>query len=121
MAGLKPGRPPGAPDALLGYPRKQSPPFTLGRRKVASLNRFEGIPARPVFHEAELSRMVSELTRDIERFDLLVNSQRQQLQELASDGEKVKRQWRKIRAQVDTITTKVQAILDEIAVPVADN
>jgi hypothetical protein len=121
MAGLKPGRPLGAPDALLGYPRKQSPPFTLGRRKVASLNRFEGIPARPVFHEAELSRMVSELTRDVERFDLLVNNQRRLLQAPTSNGAKAQRQWRQIHARAGIITTKVHAILDEIALPVANN
>jgi|SRR5450759_563865 len=123
MAGLKPERPLGRPDAWPGYLRKQSPPFTLRRRKVAdSLNRIEPIRARPpLFLDAELSRMVSELTRDVEQFDSLVHGQRQLLQQRTSDGAKAERQWREIRARVGIITTKVHAILDEIALPVADN
>jgi hypothetical protein len=87
-----------------------------------SLNRIEPIRARPpLFLDAELSRMVSELTRDVEQFDSLVHGQRQLLQQRTSDGAKAERQWREIRARVGIITTKVHAILDEIALPVADN
>jgi hypothetical protein len=65
--------------------------------------------------------MVSELTRDVERFDSLLHSQRQLLQQQTCDGEKAERQWRKIRVEVGRITTKVHAVLDEIALPVADS
>jgi hypothetical protein len=123
MAGIKPERPRGTPDARLDQPRKQSPSATLGRPKMAnSLNRFEPIRARPpMFLDAELTRIVSELTRDVEQFDSLVHSQRQLLQQRTSDGAKAERQWREIRARVGIITTKVHAILDEIALPVANN
>jgi hypothetical protein len=89
---------------------------------VAHLHdRYERIPARPLFLNAELSRMVSELTRDVEQFDSLLHSQRQLLQQPTSDGEKAERQWRQIRARVGTLTTKVHAVLDEIALPNADS
>jgi hypothetical protein len=94
----------------------------LGLRKVAySLNRLESIPARPWLIDAELSRMMSELTRDVEKFDSLIESRRRLLQMPARDGEEAERQWRMIRARVGRITTKVHAILDEIALPVADS
>jgi hypothetical protein len=104
-------------------PRKQSSLFALGRQKVADLGRqkmadfrnpYERMAARPVLLDAELIRMVSELTRDVEQFDSLLQSQRQLLQR-TSDGEKAERQWRKIRAQVGRIKTKVHAVLDEIS------
>ena len=84
-------------------------------------NRYERIPAGPLFLDAELSRMVSELARDVEQFDSLLHRQRELLQQQTSDGEKAERRWRKIRAQAVRITTKVQAVLDEIALPVADS
>jgi hypothetical protein len=93
----------------------------LGRQKVADFrNWYERIPAGPSFLDAELSRMVSELAGDVERFDSLLHSQRRLLQ-LASDGEQAERQFRKIRVEVGRITTKVHAVLDEIALPVADS
>jgi hypothetical protein len=121
MAGLKPGRPLGAPDARLDHPRKHSAPRTLGLQKMASVNRFEGIPDGPAIHYSELSRKVSELTHDVEQFDSLVHSKRRLLQHRTTDGAKAERQFREIRARVDIITTKVHAILDEIALPVADS
>jgi hypothetical protein len=98
----------GALDERLDQPRKQSPSATLGRPKMAnSLNGFEPIRARPpVFLDADLSRMVSDLTRDVKGFDSLVHR--------TSDGAKAERQWREIRARAGIITTKVHAILDEI-------
>lgn len=65
--------------------------------------------------------MVSELARDVEQFDSLLHRQRELLQQQISDGEKAERRWRKIRAQAVRITTEVQAILNEIALPVADS
>jgi hypothetical protein len=89
---------------------------------ASSLNRLEPIRARPpLFLDAELTRMVSDLTRDIERFDSLVHNQRRLLQAPTSNGAKAQRQWRQIHARAGIITTKVHAILDEITLPVADN
>jgi hypothetical protein len=117
----KPGRPPGALDARLDNARKQSPRVTLGSRKMASyLSPVEPIRAgTPLFFDAELTRLVSDLTHDVEQFDSLVHSQRRLLQNRTSDGTKAERQWREIRARVGIIETKVHAILDEIARPVA--
>jgi hypothetical protein len=89
---------------------------------ASSLSRFEPVSARPPLSlDADLTRMVSELTRDVERFDSLVDSQRQLLQKRTGDGAKAERQWRQIRARAGTITTRVHAILHEIDLPVADN
>ena len=120
---LKRGRAQSAPEARLDHRRKQSPPVTLSTRKMAnSLDRVEPIRARPpLFLDAELTQMVSDLTRDVERFDSLVHSQRRLLQHRTKDGAKAERQWQEIRARVGIITTKVHAILDEIALPVADS
>ena len=119
----KPGRPLGAPDARLQHPRKQPPAVTLDIRKMASsLNRVEPIRARPpLFLDAELTRMVSDLTRDIERFDSLVDCQRRLLQAPTGNGAKAQRRWREIRARAGIITTRVHAILDEITLPVANS
>jgi hypothetical protein len=93
----------------------------FGRQKVAdSHNYYERIHAGPSLLDAELRRMVSELAGDVERFDSLLHSQRRLLQ-LARDGEQAERQFRKIRVEVGRITTKVHAVLDEIALPVADS
>ena len=89
---------------------------------ASSLHRLEPIRARPpLFVDPELTRMVSDLTRDIERFDSLVDSQRWLLQAPTGDDAKAKRQWREIRARMGIITTKVHALLDEITPPVANN
>jgi hypothetical protein len=111
------------PEARLNKPRKQSSPVTLGTRKMASsLHRPEPIGSRPpLFLDAELTRMVSDLTRDIERFDSLVDSQRRLLQASTRDGAKAERRLKEIRSRVGVITTKVHAILHEIDLPVADN
>lgn len=69
---------------------------------------------------AELTRVVSELTRDVERFDSILNIQRQLLQHGPQNEEKAERQWKKIGASVGKITTKTREILDEIGQPVAD-
>jgi hypothetical protein len=63
--------------------------------------------------------MVSELARDVETFDLLLDGQRKLLQQPASDWELAERHWRKVRAQAIRITTKVQAVLAEMALPAA--
>jgi hypothetical protein len=120
---LKRGRPPGAPEKRVDHRRKQSPSATLVTRKMAnSLDRVEPIRVRPpLFLEAELTRMVSDLTRDVEQIDSLVDRQRKLLQQRTSNGAKAERQWNEIRARVGIITTKVHAILDEIALPVADS
>ena len=82
---------------------------------ASSLSRIETIHDRPpLLSDAELTRMVSDLTRDIERFDSLVDSQRRLIQARIADGAKAERRWREIRARVGTITMKAQAILDEI-------
>jgi hypothetical protein len=88
---------------------------------MASLNRYEGIPARPVLLDSDITRMVSDLTRDVERFDSLVHRQRRLLQQRTHDGAKAERQLREIHARVGDIKTKVHAILEEIAVPVAES
>jgi hypothetical protein len=88
---------------------------------MASLHRFEGIPARPAFLDADITQMVSDLTREVEQFDSLVLSQRRLLTERASDGASAEQQMRELRARVGVIKTKVHAILDEIALPVADS
>jgi hypothetical protein len=118
----KPGRPPGALDARLDNACKQSPRVTLGSRKMASsLNPVEPIRAgTALFFDAELTRLVSDLTRNVEQFDSLVHSQRRLLQQRTSDGAKAERQSREIRARVGIIETKVHAILGEIALPIAD-
>jgi hypothetical protein len=89
---------------------------------ASSLSRFEPVSARPpLFADGELTEMVSELTRDVEQLDSLVDSRRQLLQKRTGDGAKAERQWRQIRARAGTITTRVHAILHEIDLPVADN
>jgi hypothetical protein len=89
---------------------------------ASSLHRLEPIGSRPpLFLDAELTRMVSDLTRDIERFDSLVDSQRRLLQASTRDGAKAERRLKEIRSRVGVITTKVHAILHEIDLPVADN
>jgi hypothetical protein len=89
---------------------------------ASSLSRFEPVRARPPLSlDADLTRMVSDLTRDVERFDSLLHSQRSLLQAPTSNGAKAERQWREIRARASMITTKVHAILDEFNLPVANN
>jgi hypothetical protein len=93
------------------------------RRKMASsLRRFEPIQAAPPsVCDGELTRMVSDLTRDVEQFDSLLHSQRQLLEQRAGNGAMAGRQLREIRARVGILTTKVHSILDELALPVADS
>jgi hypothetical protein len=91
------------------------------KKKMASLNRFEGVPAQPLSLDADLTRMVSDLTRDVEQFDSLVHRQRRLLQKRAHDGAKAERRLREIHVRVGILTTKVHAILDEIALPVANS
>ena len=79
-------------------------------------NGYESIPARPSFLDAELSRMVSELARDVEQFNSLVHSQRRLLQQGTGDEESAQRQWSEIRARACRITIKAHAVLDEIAI-----
>jgi hypothetical protein len=87
-----------------------------------SLDRFEPRRAQPpLLLDAELTRMVSDLTRDVEQFDSLVDSQRRLLQQRTANGPRAERQWREIRARVGVITTKVHAILDEIALPATES
>jgi hypothetical protein len=88
---------------------------------MASLHRFEGIPAGPVFLNADITRMVSDLTRDVEQFDSLVHRQRRLLEQGTHDGANAERQLREIRVRVGVIKTKIHAILDEISPPVADS
>ncbi len=83
-------------------------------------NPDERMLGRALLLDDELSGMVSELTRDVERFDSLLDSQRQLLQR-TSDGKKAEREWRRIRSEVGRITTKVHAVLDEIALPFTDS
>ena len=73
---------------------------------------------RPSFLDAELRRMVSELARDVEHFDSLLQRQRELLQQQASDGEKAERRWRKIRAQAVRINAQVHAVLSEMGSPI---
>jgi hypothetical protein len=86
-----------------------------------SLDRFEPSRAQPpLLLDAELTRMVSDLTRDVELFDSLVDGQRRLLQQ-RTGGPKAERQWREIRSRVGIITARVHAILDEIALPLAES
>jgi len=64
--------------------------------------------------------MVSDLTRDVEQFDSLLQSQRNLFQQ-AKDVQPAERQWRQIRTELGRITTRVHAVLDEIALPIADS
>ena len=89
---------------------------------ASSLSRFEPASARPsLFAGGDLTEMVSELTRDVEQLDSLVDRQRQLLQKRTGDGAKAERQWRQIRARAGTLTTKVHAILHEFTPPVPNN
>ena len=71
----------------------------------------------------EISRMVTALTRDVEHFDSMIRTQRQLIQQgvppeaVISHGEKTEEQWNSIHTAVDTISTKAQALLSEVAKP----
>ena len=80
-------------------------------------SRYERVPARPLFLDAQITRMVSELTRDVERFDSLINSERCLLQQGTQDGQKAERQWRRIHTEIGKITSKIYCVIDEIALP----
>lgn len=89
---------------------------------MASSNRLESVPAQSTVLDADLIRKVSDLTRDVERFNSLVDRQRRLLQQQGNcDGAKGERQLREIRGRVRMLTTKLRAILDEIAVPVTES
>jgi hypothetical protein len=64
--------------------------------------------------------MLSELARDVERFDSFLYSQRQSLQRARGCGQ-AEGQWTQLRTEMGRITTKVHDVLDEIALPVPDS
>ena len=98
--------------------RKQFPPLTLSLQKMADLHiGCERVPARQLFLDAQLTRMVSELTRDVERFDSLIDSQRCLLQQATPDGQTAERQWRRIHSEIGRITSKIYCVINEIALP----
>jgi hypothetical protein len=82
---------------------------------------YEHTPARPLLLDPELARMVSDLTREVEQFDSLLNSHRQLLLRRTIDAQGTGFQWGRIRAEVGRITTKVYAVFDEIALPITDS
>lgn len=72
---------------------------------------------RPLMDSAELTRAVSELARDVERIDSILNLQRQLFKERTPNAKRATRQWKQIRAGIGTITTKTRQILDELGQP----
>jgi hypothetical protein len=67
--------------------------------------------------DAELTRVVAELTRDVERLDSILDIQRYLLEQRTPNEENAKRHWKQIRAGLVRITTRTREILDEIAQP----
>ena len=79
--------------------------------------RYERVPAPQLFLDAQLARMVSELTRDVERFDSFIATNRCLLQQTIPDGRTANRQWRRIHSEIGRITSKIYCVIDEIALP----
>jgi hypothetical protein len=67
--------------------------------------------------DAELTREVAELTRDVERFDSILDIQRCLLEQRTPNEENARRHWNQIRAGLGLITSRTREILDEIAQP----
>ena len=67
--------------------------------------------------DAELTRAVAELTRDVERLDSILDIQRYLLEQRTSSEENAKRHWKQIRAGLVRITSRTQKILDDIVLP----
>jgi hypothetical protein len=67
--------------------------------------------------DTELTRVVAELTRDVERLDSILDIQRFLLEQPAPSEENAKRHWKQIRAGLSRITTRTRVILDQIAQP----
>jgi len=67
--------------------------------------------------DAELTRVVAELTRDVERLDSILDIQRYLLEQRTPNEENARRHWKQIRAGLVRITTRTREILDEIAQP----
>jgi hypothetical protein len=67
--------------------------------------------------DAELTRAVAELTRDVERLDSILEIQRYLLGQRTSSEENAKRHWKQIRSGLVGITSMTQKILDEIVLP----
>ena len=67
--------------------------------------------------DIELTQVVEELTRDVERLDSIIDIQRHLLEHRTPNEENAKRHWKQIRAGLRRITTRTREILDEIAQP----
>jgi len=82
--------------------------------------RTERFPAQAVLLNADLSRAVVDLARDLEQFDSSLQSQRRLLQR-AGGHEPAVRRRKEIRAEVARITTKVRSVLNGIALTDGDS
>jgi hypothetical protein len=67
--------------------------------------------------DTELTRVVAELARDVERFDSTLDIQRYLLEHRKHNDENAKRHWKQIRAGLGRITSRTREILDDIAQP----
>jgi hypothetical protein len=67
--------------------------------------------------DAELTRAVAELTRDVERLDSILDIQRYLLEQRTTSEENARRHWKQIRAGLVGIMSRTQEILDDIVLP----
>jgi hypothetical protein len=67
--------------------------------------------------DAELTRAVAELTRDVERLDSILDIQRYLLEQRTTSEENARRHWKQIRAGLVRSISRTQEILDDIVLP----
>jgi hypothetical protein len=67
--------------------------------------------------DAELTRAVAELTRDVERLDSILDIQRYLLEQRTTSEENAKRHWKQIRSGLVGIISRTEEILDDIVLP----
>ena len=80
------------------------------------------------FHDdpgEDLIRIVASLARDVEQLDALISSQRRLLAQAgpvrASESERARQQWNRIRANAAEIAGRAREALEEVTPPAVNN